>query len=83
MLVLCQVLNPVLVLVLVPVMERWGYPFLERLGLLTTALQRVAVGGLLAAMAFATAAVVEWNIEVEPEGETSWWDRALEYDSET
>lgn len=58
-----QVLNPLLILVLVPLMETWGYPLFASCGLLKKPLQRVTTGGLLAATAFFAAAVVESKIQ--------------------
>ena len=51
-------------MLLVPTMERWVYPLLASCHLLRTSLQRVTAGGMLAALAFALAALVEWKIEV-------------------
>lgn len=59
-----QVINPLLILFLVPLMETWGYDLLARLGWLRKPLQRVTTGGILAAVAFAAAALVQYRIEV-------------------
>jgi len=58
-----QLLNPLLILLLVPAFERQVYPALASHGLLTGALQRVTCGGLLASAAFAWAALLQYAME--------------------
>ncbi|XP_063241004.1 peptide transporter family 1 isoform X2 [Bacillus rossius redtenbacheri] len=58
-----QVLNPLLVLALIPLFETAIYPLFARCRLLHRPLQRMVVGGVLAAVAFAISAVVELQLE--------------------
>ena len=57
-----MVLNPILILALVPTFDALIYPLFAKCGLLTP-LQRIGVGGLLAALAFVVSGVVELNLE--------------------
>ncbi|KAJ8891000.1 hypothetical protein PR048_010509 [Dryococelus australis] len=59
-----QVLNPLLVLALIPLYETVIYPTFAKCNLLNRPLQRMVVGGLLAAIAFGISAVVELQLEV-------------------
>ena len=58
-----QIVNPLLVLALVPVFESLIYPCFTKCGLLTP-LQRIASGGFLAGLAFVISGIVELNLEV-------------------
>ena len=58
-----QILNPLLILTLVPLFESVIYPCFKKCGLLTP-LQRIGVGGLLAGLAFVISGIVELNLEV-------------------
>ena len=57
------IMNPLLIFALVPVFESVIYPCFKKCGLLTP-LQRIGVGGLLAAFAFVLSGIVELNLEV-------------------
>lgn len=57
-----QIVNPLFILALVPIFEAFVYPVFTKCGLLTP-LQRIGVGGLLAALAFVVSGVVELNLE--------------------
>ncbi|XP_017780844.1 PREDICTED: peptide transporter family 1-like isoform X2 [Nicrophorus vespilloides] len=71
-----QVVNPVLILVFIPLFEYCIYPIFNKLKILRTPLQRLVVGGLLAAVAFAITAGISMAIEAEeplrPESGTSF-----------
>lgn len=58
-----QVINPALVLFLIPVFDRILYPCLIKHRLLENPLHRMAVGGIIAGLAFLTAGVVELILE--------------------
>ncbi|KAI0212939.1 Solute carrier family 15 member 1 [Lamellibrachia satsuma] len=58
-----QALNPVLIIVLIPLSECIIYPLLAKCGLLTKHLQRMGVGMFLAAIAFVVAGVLQLQIE--------------------
>lgn len=57
-----QIVNPLFILALVPIFEAAVYPLFAKCGLLTP-LQRIGVGGLLAALAFVISGIVELNLE--------------------
>lgn len=59
-----QVVNPVLILVFIPLFETVVYPLLAKCNLLKRPLQRLCVGGVLAALAFIISAIVETQLEV-------------------
>ncbi|XP_030643486.1 solute carrier family 15 member 1 [Chanos chanos] len=58
-----QTLNPILILTLVPIMDRIIYPLIKKCGLNFTPLRRMTVGMLLAALAFVAAALVQLEID--------------------
>jgi POT family proton-dependent oligopeptide transporter len=72
-----QSLNPLLVMILVPVLN-WGlYPFLESRGLRATALRRVSLGLLLTALSYVFVAWLQYRIEAKETLSLSW--QALPY----
>ncbi|RWS14184.1 solute carrier family 15 member 1-like protein [Dinothrombium tinctorium] len=58
-----QAINPILIIVMIPLFEYFIYPFLEKCKILTRPLQRITVGGLLAASSFVLAAFVQIAID--------------------
>lgn len=58
-----QVINPALVLILIPIFDRVFYPCLQRLNLLENPLHRMAIGGLIAGTAFLSAGILELILE--------------------
>lgn len=60
-----QALNPLSLAVLIPLFNYCLYPILSRIGL-KQPLQKLATGGILAALSFLISAIVEWKIEIEP-----------------
>ncbi|XP_069688350.1 peptide transporter family 1 isoform X2 [Periplaneta americana] len=58
-----QVINPLLILAFIPLFETVMYPLLAKCNLLKRPLQRLCVGGVLAAIAFIISAVVELQLE--------------------
>ncbi|KAK7788795.1 hypothetical protein R5R35_010889 [Gryllus longicercus] len=58
-----QVVNPLLILIFIPIFESIIYPLLKKCNLLTKPLQRLGVGGVLAAIAFGISAIVELELE--------------------
>ncbi|XP_063073807.1 solute carrier family 15 member 1b [Engraulis encrasicolus] len=57
-----QMMNPIMILVLVPIVDKGVYPLIEKCGLNFSALKRMTVGMLMAGIAFAVAGVVELMI---------------------
>lgn len=62
-----QMINPFLILFLIPLFETVVYPFLERFGL-RRPLQKMAVGGFITAFAFVLAGILQFQIEAAPKG---------------
>lgn len=58
-----QTLNSVLVLIFIPLFESVIYPILARLRLVRTSLQKLVVGGFLAALAFLLSGALELRIQ--------------------
>ncbi|XP_058247473.1 solute carrier family 15 member 1 [Hemibagrus wyckioides] len=58
-----QTVNPILILTLVPIMDRIVYPLIKKCGFNFTPLKRMTVGMFLAAMAFVSAALVQLEID--------------------
>ncbi|XP_075230334.1 peptide transporter family 1-like [Lycorma delicatula] len=58
-----QVMNPLLILVFIPLFESVLYPLLARCQLLTRPLQKLSAGGILAAVAFFISALVELRLQ--------------------
>src|SRR3989442_1616979 len=59
-----QVVNPLLILLLLPLFEAVLYPAFNKAGLLTRPLQKMATGGVLAAVAFIISGVLELQLQV-------------------
>jgi len=69
-----QVLNPLLILILIPIFDRGIYPFLDRVGLRMGMLTRMTVGMILTAATFVIAAFVQLAIDsADPETVSVWW----------
>ncbi|KAI7809033.1 putative solute carrier family 15 member 1, partial [Triplophysa rosa] len=58
-----QTVNPILILTLVPIMDRIIFPLIKKCGLNFSPLKRMTVGMLFAAMAFVAAALVQLEID--------------------
>nr|ART29409.1 proton-dependent oligopeptide transporter 2 [Tenebrio molitor] len=58
-----QVVNPLLILVFIPLFNYGVYPFLAKFNLLKTPLQRMVCGGLFTAVAFGVSAVISLTLE--------------------
>ncbi|XP_074602012.1 solute carrier family 15 member 2-like [Brevipalpus obovatus] len=71
-----QVINPVLIVLMIPVFEYVIYPTLSKFGLLTRPLQRMTFGGLLAALSFVFAAFLQISIDSSSEKVSMMWQIA-------
>ncbi|XP_046750570.1 LOW QUALITY PROTEIN: solute carrier family 15 member 1-like [Diprion similis] len=58
-----QVINPAMVLMLIPLFDKSVYPWFEGRGLLSSPLHRMIVGGILAGLAFVTSGCLELKLE--------------------
>ncbi|CAG7826433.1 unnamed protein product, partial [Allacma fusca] len=58
-----QVINPILVMILIPVFDRVIYPFLAKCNIMKKPLQRMVVGGTFVAIAFIVSGIVELQLE--------------------
>ncbi len=66
-----QALNPLLVLLFIPFMNYVAYPLFEKAGVRVTALRRMTVGMLVAALAFVAVAMIQMRIDREGAGKVS------------
>lgn len=66
-----QAINAILIVIMIPIFEYGIYPFLARFNILTRPLQRMTVGGLLAAVSFVLAAFIQLKIENSTPGSVS------------
>ncbi|KRT81768.1 hypothetical protein AMK59_6222, partial [Oryctes borbonicus] len=60
-----QVINPLLILLFIPIFQYGVYPLFNKIGILKTPLQRLVTGGLLAAIAFIISACISLALEAE------------------
>ncbi|XP_059050776.1 peptide transporter family 1-like [Achroia grisella] len=60
-----QVLNPIFVLILIPVTQKYIYPFLEKRNILKNPLHKLTLGGILAGVAFIVSGLVEIYISTK------------------
>jgi solute carrier family 15 oligopeptide transporter 1 len=58
-----QVVNPLLILIFIPLFETLLYPLLAKCNI-KRPLQKLGIGGVLAAVAFVISAIVELQLEV-------------------
>lgn len=58
-----QVMNPFLILLFIPIFELYVYPILQRVGI-RRPLQKLTLGGFLAAISFVISAYLEFYVEV-------------------
>lgn len=59
-----QAVNPILIMIFIPLFDFVLYPALGKLGLVKTSLRRLFWGGIIAAVAFAMSAYVEYKVQV-------------------
>ena len=71
--------NTLLVLIFLPIFEKFLYPILESRGLQVTALRRICSGMFLASVAFLMSAWVEHAIVEAGEGQISVWYQLPQY----
>ncbi len=64
--------NPILVLVLIPLFSAWLYPWLERRGLRVTPLRKMGAGMFLATLSFAASAVLQELIDAGGRPHALW-----------
>lgn len=60
-----QVINPLLILIFIPIFQYGVYPLFNKIGILKTPLKRLVTGGLLAAVAFVISAIISLALEAE------------------
>ncbi|XP_072538991.1 solute carrier family 15 member 1b [Salminus brasiliensis] len=58
-----QIVNPILILVMVPIVDSMVYPLIKKCGLNFTPLKRMTVGMFMAGLAFVAAALVQIQID--------------------
>jgi len=60
-----QVINPILIVIFIPLFEYVIYPITNKFNIITKPLQRMTLGGIFAAFAFVIAALIQLRIEAE------------------
>ncbi|XP_011495342.1 PREDICTED: peptide transporter family 1-like isoform X2 [Ceratosolen solmsi marchali] len=58
-----QVVNPLFIIIFIPVFQICVYPVIEKFLYINTPLRKITVGGLLASLSFAISGIVEYNLE--------------------
>ncbi|XP_029170893.1 peptide transporter family 1-like isoform X2 [Nylanderia fulva] len=58
-----QAVNPLLIIIFIPIFETCIYPVFEKIHIINTPLKKLVVGGFLASVAFIAAGLVEMEIE--------------------
>lgn len=67
-----QTVNPVFLLLFIPVFNYWVYPFFEKLGIKATPLRRIGAGLFLTGLSFVIIALIQ--VSVDKGGHPSvWW----------
>lgn len=59
-----QVVNPLFIVLFIPIFEAWIYPMLNKSKFVNTPLKKLTTGGFLAGIAFIVSAIVELQLEV-------------------
>ncbi|PSN30921.1 Solute carrier family 15 member 2 [Blattella germanica] len=59
-----QVINPAIVLVIIPLFDKYIYPFTDKFRFMASPLRKMVLGGILAGLAFVASAVLEMKLEV-------------------
>ncbi|CAB0040183.1 unnamed protein product [Trichogramma brassicae] len=59
-----QVLNPVFIIIFIPIFQFAVYPVIEKFLFINTPLRKLSVGGILAGLSFVVSALVEFQLEV-------------------
>lgn len=67
-----QLLNPLLILALTPLFDYWIYPILRKCGI-RRPLQKLTIGGFLAAFSFVMSASLQWQVEARPKEVHMLW----------
>jgi POT family proton-dependent oligopeptide transporter len=67
-----QSISALLVLIWIPVLTIWAYPWAERVGLRPTPLRRIGTGMFLAALAFVGCAVIQQRLDGGAELSLAW-----------
>jgi POT family proton-dependent oligopeptide transporter len=66
-----QALNPVLVMLLIPLLDYVVYPYAEKRGVRVTALRRMTIGMLLAFLSFVVVALIQRSIDAQGPGKVN------------
>jgi proton-dependent oligopeptide transporter, POT family len=74
-----QALNPVLVMLLIPLLDYFVYPFAEKKGFRVTALRRMTIGMLFAFLSFVVVALIQRSIDAVGPGKVNILWQAVPY----
>lgn len=67
-----QTVNPIFLLLFIPLFTYWVYPFFDKLGLQTTPLRRIGAGLILTALSFVIIAILQTWVDAG-EHPSVWW----------
>ncbi len=65
-----QNIDPIVIIVFIPILDKFVYPFLRRMGFPMYPVTRITVGFTLAALSMAFAAILQHEIYIRPPGYT-------------
>ena len=64
-----QVINPVIVLALIPLFNRYLYPLTDRFHFMASPLRKMVFGGIFAGLAYVASALLEIKLEVKDQAQ--------------
>jgi POT family proton-dependent oligopeptide transporter len=67
-----QTVNPIFLLLFIPIFTYWIYPFFEKVGIKTTPLRRIGAGLVLTALSFIIIALIQTSID-HGNHPSVWW----------
>jgi solute carrier family 15 oligopeptide transporter 1 len=59
-----QVVNPLFIIIFIPLFQICIYPIIEKFMFINTPLRKISIGGLLASLSFVISGIVEYHLEV-------------------
>ena len=71
--------NPILVMILIPILTLGVYPLIEKIGIRVTALRRMTVGMFITVFSFVAIALIQAAIDEQGVGKVSWWWQVIPY----
>ena len=72
-------LNPIMIMIIIPILNAFVYPSLERIGIKLSPLRWMSIGMFMTAIAFITVALLQMRIEAAPPGSINVFWQAIPY----